>query len=403
MNKNEVTNLNLLGHKRNNNNIIISDESKTDEKEKTKEKEPKKKSEFFSISREEKYETKTDNIKISTENKVDKKYCQNCNSMDNLLFFNSNISILDYLSKNNISMFKNIILDKNINFNSPKIICSNCLLKISNNQTEFEKFIKLKKYKKKEGNNEPVINLSENSKLEYANFIEIEENKNQKKQNELNEDISEKLFSQNEKASSSKNNNLKNNRSVNFDFLNKNYPYLPSINYNMSFNQKIENLNIPNYFNNNLNNLFDINTYLKDPEMKENNINQDNPLKFPILNNSKNSFFHKQLGIFPTNDFSKLNDLESNKDHLIKKNNQNENKEITMSNNINIKNDKEKISKDDNEILEQKNISKNVTKIKNKDFDVIFQTISNLYNKLLDIKISRDINLDIKKIFNNDS
>ena len=101
--------------------------------------------------------------------------------------------------------------------------------------------------------------------------------------------------------------------------------------------------------------------------------------------------------------FFQLNEQDLNQNYLNEKNNQNENKQNIMINNTSDYTDKEKIPKDDNEILEQDYILKNFTKIKNEDFDEIFQIVSNLYNKLLDIKISRDIYLDIKKLFSNDS
>ena len=72
-------------------------------------------------------------------------------------------------------------------------------------------------------------------------------------------------------------------------------------------------------------------------------------------------------------------------------------------NNINMKNNKETISKDNSESLKQNNIPENYTIIKNKEFDEIFQESSQLFQKLLDVKIGRDLNLYTKKIFVKDS
>ena len=68
-----------------------------------------------------------------------------------------------------------------------------------------------------------------------------------------------------------------------------------------------------------------------------------------------------------------------------------------------MKNNKETISKDNSESLKQNNIPENYTIIKNKEFDEIFQESSQLFQKLLDVKIGRDLNLYTKKIFVKDS
>ena len=68
-----------------------------------------------------------------------------------------------------------------------------------------------------------------------------------------------------------------------------------------------------------------------------------------------------------------------------------------------MENNKETISKDNSESLKQNNIPENYTIIKNKEFDEIFQESSQLFQKLLDVKIGRDLNLYTKKIFVKDS
>ena len=416
MNNCEIKNLNLLGHKRYNNNIKIQkDESKIENREKEKENNPKKKAEFFYILKEEKNGPKIDNINIKSENIFDKKSCLKCNSINDLLFFNSLENILDYLSKNKIFIFKNNVLDKNINFDSPKIICSNCLMKISKNQNEFENFIKSNINKNNDANINPVNNILENSSVENIDYIDIKKNNNQNL-NELNDNNNntkntEKLLPHDSKITSSVNNgknNIGNKTNLNLDVLNTlKYPFLPLINYNMPFNQKIGNLNIPNFLGNNLNSLLDMNTNLKNQETKENGNNQNNSSQKPILNHSINNSI-KQLNLFPLNNINELNSSKmpaSNEECLVDKNNKNEDtKENTKSNNIETtKNGNEKILKDDNKILDKNNILKNCIKIKSKDFDEIFDITSNLYNKVLDIKISRDLNLDIKKLFKEDN
>ena len=393
MDNHERINLNLLGRKRSKNKIILKDESKKDQLEKTNENNPKKKSKIFYI------------LKVEKNSKIHNNMCQKCNSRDDLLSFNSNKSILDYLSNNNIIIFKNITLDKNVNFDSPKIICVNCLLMISKNQNEFEKFIATNTYTQNGGNVNPINNFYNNLNLKNFNCFETEKNQIQ---NKLTEDISEKTFDAKILNELNNINNNINNSDINFDFLNTlNYPYLPLINYNMPFNQNISNLNIHNYFNNNLNNSFNKNSNLKESDMKDNNMVKNNSLRIPIIVNDsdmpQNPLLNNNFRIFPSNDINILNEQDLNQNYLNEKNNQNENKQNIMINNTSDYTDKEKISKDDNEILEQDYILKNFTKIKNEDFDEIFQIVSNLYNKLLDIKISRDIYLDIKKLFNNDS
>ena len=426
MNNNELKHLNLLGHKRNLNSIIGNDESKTDEEKKMNENNSKKSSsknyDFFNPLDENERnnleginQTRADNTNTNTENKIDKKICQRCNCRDNLLLFNSLKSILDYLSRKNILIFKNIFSGEKIIFDSPKIICLNCLLTIAKNRTEFEKYIR--GYYKKNDDNDNLLNKL----LEYSNLKNVDYNKKNKyiKPNEFNEkykDISEKFFFQDEKDSSSVNNkanniinNNINNRNLNFDFLNNlNCPFLPLINYNMPFTQNIANLNIRNNFNNNINSLFNINTFFKNPEMKDNNTNQNNPQQFPLLNISdilQNSLLKTPPSLFSQNNNGILNLSQLplfNKNYSIEKNNKKDNNTYSIPNNINNNNDKGKISKDDNKILEQENIKKNFTVIENKNFDEFFDIINNLYHRLLDIKNSRDLNLNSENTLEND-
>ena len=441
MNNNEIKNLNLnfLCHKRNINNIIESDEFKVNEEEKAREnnqnKFSSKKPEFFHISNEDKNGNNLEgingvyvtNMYINKENKVGKNICQKCNTKDNLLLFNSAKSILDYLSRKNIFINKNNFLGEKINFYSPKIICLNCLLTISKNRYEFDKFIRANNYKKNDGNDNPFINLLENPNLKKLSYFDIKKVRNNR-QNELNDknkkkENSEKILPQDAKSSTSINNepknNINNNEPINInnnkiniknsnikvDFLNTlNYFFLPLINYNMPFNQNISNLNIHNNFTNNLNGLFNINTTSKNSETKENNINQNNSLQPPLINIPdilQNTLLNKPPSLFPMNNNEILNlSPLLNKNYPIE-NNKKDNNANTIQNNSNRNNnDKGKISKENNEIIEQNVISKDYTLIDNKSFDEFFKIISNLYHRLLDIKNNRDLNIEAKNLLN---
>ena len=429
MNKNEIKNLNLnfLGHKRNINNIIENDEFKVNEEEKTREnnqnKLSTKKPEFFHISIEEKNGNNLErinsayvnNMDINTENKVYKNICQKCNTKDNLLLFNSVKAILDYLSRKKSVIDKNNFFGEKIYFYPPKIICLNCLLTISKNRTEFDKFIRANNYKKNDGNDNPFINLLENPNLKKLSYFDIKKVRNNR-QNELNDknkkkENSEKILPQDAKSSTSINNepknNINNNEPINInnnkiniknsnikvDFLNTlNYFFLPLINYNMPFNQNIANLNNSNNSTNNLNGLFNNNTSSKNLETKENNISQNNSLQPPLINIPdilQNTLLNKPPSLFPMNNNEILNlSPLLNKNYPIE-NNKKDNNANTIKNNANRNNnDKGKISKENNEIIEQNVISKDYTLIDNKSFDELFKIISNLYHKLLDIKIN---------------
>ena len=425
MQKNEVKDINFLGQKRNLNDQMPITEIKFTEEEKVTENNLKqlspKKSEIFitfkgeknRINLGEKNETKIDdntNNNIKAENEIHNQICQKCNSGDNVLSFNNFKSILDYLSKENILLIQNYLLYENLNFDPPKVICSNCLLEISKNSTEFEKFFALNNQKINDDNDNdndtdndnPFYNLLENPNLK--NFNNIETEKNSTKMNNKFKNIFENFYSPDAKIPTllnnapRNNNNIFNNPNINFDFLNISN-YLPSINFNIPFNQNISNLNIPNFINN------DLNTNLTNPEMKNNIINHSNPKQHPTLNFSdilQNTLLNKPLGLFPQNNNSILNTLQKpivNKNQPMETNNKNENGQNTTTNDINNKNNIEKKENDTNENFEKNDLSKTLTLINNRDFDEIFKMTNSLYNKLLDIKVSRDLKLATKKIF----
>ena len=186
MKNNELKNINLLGHKRNKTNQIFNDEPEIFEEEKSKPNNleilSSKKLKFIStliekekrINLEEKKETRIDyNINIG------KNICQICNSGDNVLCFSSFKNILDYLSKQKIFPFKNFDSNENLIFIPPKMICLNCLLTISKNKTDFEKFIGSKKNKHNYDNDfdNPFHDLYENPNLKFFNDIDPKKKK----------------------------------------------------------------------------------------------------------------------------------------------------------------------------------------------------------------------------------
>ena len=209
MKYNEIKNINLLGHKRNKTNQTSNYELKIFEEANSKHNNIKilssKKSKFNKKLLEEENGI---NLEEKKENRIDnyinivKNFCHKCNSRDNVICFNSLKSILDYLSKKKISLFKNFDLDENLNFDSPKIICLNCLLIISKNKTEFEKFIESNRHKNiMNDTDNPFLGLFENPNLKLFNDIDIKEKKakNQIELNEKFEGIFKKYINQNQK------------------------------------------------------------------------------------------------------------------------------------------------------------------------------------------------------------
>ena len=375
MKYNEIKNINLLGHKRNKTNQTSNYELKIFEEANSKHNNIKilssKKSKFNKKLLEEENGI---NLEEKKENRIDnyinivKNFCHKCNSRDNVICFNSLKSILDYLSKKKISLFKNFDLDENLNFDSPKIICLNCLLIISKNKTEFEKFIESNRHKNiMNDTDNPFLGLFENPNLKLFNDIDIKEKKakNQIELNEKSESIFKKIYKQEPKRplliNNVPNNNIINNPNINFDFYNIiNYYPLSSINHNMPYNENMPNFNIQNYYIND-----------KNQQIKNNIIYQNNQLCHPI--NSRpyipyNQFSNDQEGIFTQNNtnilylnnYPKLNKNYSKEKNIIIENGRNE------MININIKNDKKNISKDNNENIKQNNIWKSFSINKNK-------------------------------------
>ena len=367
------------------------------------------------------------NLIQTNQNKI----CEKCGHGDNVLIFNSFKDILDYFNKNHIKiLFKNnVSYEKfiNIQYEKPRNICANCLLELTKNQTDFDKFLSVNKSNFSDNNENPFINLYNNSNLK--NF-----NNKEKLDNNRNNNISSFLNGQNKEFfgriltsnpmnvfdnqytnsglnDTSKNNINKifqDNNSIYGDINTLNGQFLLSNNYNIPFVQKFGNLNIPNYMNNNVNNnLFNQNNIFKNLSLQDNNniINPNSPIQYYILNYPdflQISHLNQPLGFIPYtyNEISNTNGLQSlNKDNYTEKS-VNINTNIDDNKKEKIKNDE--IKKENNNIQKCENDQyKNLVMIENKDFDEIFQLTSSLYHKLLDIKIKRVLNLDLSKLNQN--
>ena len=424
MESNRTKDLNLLGHKRNEEklpnegqlNSIKQEKSKDTKNQKLALKRPQFLNSFQSQDSNINLDEKNDEIDMNRstngENVIKNSTCEKCGSKNNVLIFSNFKNILQYFSKKNmILLFEiNELAQKyeNFEFEKPKIICSDCLLRISSNKMEFENFITASN----EINDYPFNNLFKNSYLK--NFNNKEPKKINKTMppslNDINKKILE-MLGQNEKVNIfspinniSNNNGTQNLNYLNLECLNPLNPFLPCVNYNMPFNQNISNLNIPNYYNinNDLNSLFSLNNILKNPGLKENNNNINN-LNYPLF--LTNNLLNPALGIL-SQDLSNISNISQssslNKDNSMEKNNDinpnfsstNENNKTTSD--INKKNcDINYLHKDKNNEKEiQNNANKNYIMIQNKDFEEIFNLVSQLYNKLISVKSSQKSDLN---------
>ena len=272
-------------------------------------------------------ENKTKNLIYPKVKENFKPACEKCGHRNNVLIFNSCQNIKEYLtSLNYINLLPNNtnIFDKyiKIKYNKPRKICSDCLLKISNNKLEFENFI---------GNNEfdneyPFNDLFNNINLKNFNNIE-----RQRKNPFLNN-------------------------------LNKKY-----LNQKQFTNPHVNNLinNTPNYIPNQ-NSIIEYLNRLTNQFLPYNNTNNKN-------NNSQNLLLQYYLLNYPN--FSQISHL-------------NQQAEILPPNYNNISNLNEKLNKN--------NDLDDYVRIKNKDFDELFNLVSDCYHKLLNIKNKRDLNSDLK-------
>ena len=419
MESNRTKDLNLLGHKRNEEkfsnegqlNNIKQQKSNDTKNQKLSLKRPQFFNSFQSQDNNINLDEKNDEIDMNKstngENIIKNSICEKCGNRSGVLIFSNFKNILQYFSKKNILLLFEIneLAQKyeNFEFEKPKIICSDCLLRISSNKMEFENFITVSN----EINDYPFNNLFQNSYLKNFNNKETKKNNKtmQPSLNDINKKILE-MFGQNEKLNIfppinniSNNNGTPNLNYLNLECLNHLNSFLPCVNYNMPFNQNISNLNIPNYFNinNDLNSLFSLNNILKNPEIKENNNNINN-LNYPLF--LTNNLLNPPLSILSQdlNNISNINQSTSlNKDNSMEKNNDiNPNLSSTSENNKTISDNNKKnddinyIHKEKNNEKEiQNNANKNYIVIQNKDFEEIFNLVSQLYNKLINVKSSQ--------------
>ena len=367
------------------------------------------------------------NINMDTlENNI----CEICGEINNVITFNSFRSILEYLTaKKIIYLFKNSVISEkyyNLKYNKLRMICSNCLINLSKNQIEFENFFKKDKLDEEGINYNPFDNLFDNVNLKNFNNRE-KINKNNEiisplLQDKIEENPPKKITSNkcntkknllmNSELNNNQLNHLNNNNSnafinpnLNIGYVNTlNSQFIPFPSYNMYENQNIGNTTIPNYYNN----MFDNNNVLNNMDFKQNNnnINQSKPLQYYVLNYPdllKVSHIGQPIGFISiNNNIPYFYNIPSfNKNISLETNNEiNPNFQIINHNEKekNIQEISNKDNKVDNKAQNQEqnsNNSKNITEIKNKDFDEIFESVSGLYHKLLNIKIYRDFNLDL--------
>ena len=378
-------------------------------------------------------------------NKFQNKICKKCGHEKSIINFNFLKYNLDYFNPNNARLFRKLrnLIRKCINKNNEKslTICGDCLLELLNNEIEFENFIARNEINYSTNNEisrsftdnlafvkdrqeDPFKNLYESPFLKYLNSKEkINYNKNilspeNKKKNKFSG--SKSIFNKMNKIGNklinydlnwaSKNNKIYNNTSKNINSnsgntKNLNSPFLPFNNYNEPFKKKCLKIIVPKNINSSMNNIHNLdkqNICLKD----NNNINQSLQEQYRILNDldfPQISHLNQSKGFIRyNNDISNANNLQ-----FLNKDNFNE-KDININANIapNIcsqgkitNEERQKDSKDIKiyENFEEREIHKNYKIIENKDFDDIIKLASSIYNKLLNIKIESDLNIDLNQ------
>ena len=202
----------------------------------------------------EKKEENDNNIQINENkntNSISKKIkenkrqaCEKCGKRNNVLIFNSCKDILDYLAS--INLFNLFVKNSSIfnkylklKYNQPKKICSDCLLKILNNQLELENFIRNNEF-----NNEyPFNDLIDNINLKNFNSIETPIKK--PILNYLNQIITKKKLPINYVINNLNNNSPNSNPNLIMGYIN---PFtnqlIPNI-FNYPYFSQIANLNRP--------------------------------------------------------------------------------------------------------------------------------------------------------------
>ena len=367
------------------------------------------------------------NLNQTSINIEQNQICKKCGHENSVVTFNSFKDILCYFNQNRhrISFKHSVLIKKTINkrFKRPLTICENCLLKLSNDEIEFEKFISMIEINYSDNDENPFKNLYGSSNLKYFNDKEIiDNNKNilslsNKKNDEFFESesilnrmhtIDNKLINA-ELNDSSKNKNNYILQNINSNNENINNQFLPFINYNGSSDQKYWNIFFPKTNYNSMNNYHNIvyqNNNFQDRGLQDNNINinQSLPIQYYNLNDPdflRFSYLNQQEGFIPYNNISNTKDFQFiNRDNFNEKNiDLNDN--ITQNNNTKMKIENEERQKDNNihnyENDEESEIHKNYIMIENKDFNDIIHLSSSLYHKLLDIKFKMYLNVDLNK------
>lgn len=334
--------------------------------------------------------------------RVENKVCEKCGERNNVIIFKSSRSILEYLTdKKIIHLFKNSVISEkyyNLKYNKKRMICTNCIINLSKNQIEFQNFItkdKLNDNSNKEINEYPFDNLFNNLNLKNFN--------NEEKMNKNNEFISPSIkgkieeipqkritpniyyakenLSMNSDLNNIQKNNLINNNNhiftnpnLNIGYVNTlNSQFVPYPNYNMPLDQNIVNTTLPNYCILNYPDFFKA-SHLRQP-IGFITLNNNIPYFYNIPSLNMNISSETNNGINPNLQTNNKIDKEKNILEINNKNNNADNKFQNYHQNL--------------------NNSQTITEIQNKDFDEIFQSVSGLYHKLLNIKIYRDLNLDL--------
>ena len=425
MQKIRKENSSFLGHKRNDEEIKKEGNERINEAKKPKEKfnknlllkKPKLYDDLIDIEKkdinlDENKEEKDNNIGSNNNEitnsfntnmeRVENKVCEKCGERNNVIIFKSSRSILEYLTdKKIIHLFKNSVISEkyyNLKYNKKRMICTNCIINLSKNQIEFQNFItkdKLNDNSNKEINEYPFDNLFNNLNLKNFN--------NKEKMNKNNDFISPSIkgkieeipqkritpniyyakenLSMNSELNNIQKNNLINNNNhiftnpnLNIGYVNTlNSQFVPYPNYNMPLDQNIVNTTLPNYCILNYPDVFKA-SHLRQP-IGFITLNNNIPYFYNIPSLNMNISSETNNGISPNLQTNNKIDKEKNILEINNKNNNADNKFQNYHQNLN-------------------NLQ-TITEIQNKDFDEIFQSVSGLYHKLLNIKIYRDLNLDL--------
>ena len=451
MQNNLTKNNSFLGHKRNSEEIK-KEENMANKEEKQNKKLILKRPELNDVNNHEKNEIYLNEEKVETKHNIDlinnqcKTFLQTpiilnqneiyekCGHEKNVVNFNYFKDSLDYFNNNDVrALSKHSVLFRNcLNKEDEKSlpICRDRLLEVSNNENVCEKFISRNVINYFGNNENPFKNFYESSCLKHFNNKEKKDNNNNKnilslsdeKKNEFigsksifkrmntieNESINYDLNGTS-KGFNHYNNKFQNINSKNGNIKNINKQFLQSNNYKGSSEEKCSNIILPNNFNNknNSHNLIIQNKNYQNIGLPDkNNINQSLAVKYFILNDPdflQISLLNQPECFIPFNNISNIYDSQFFQIDNFKDKNINKKTNMVTNNNKEEKTTDEKHQKDDYNIQncinnKDKGLNKNDKMIENKDFDDIFQLARSLYHKLLDIKIKRNLDINLTKL-----